>query len=136
MPQAKQNKGTVKPEKTHGIGHIFDAVGYAWAGVKILLTETAIRLELGGTIFTLILFLAVGVEPLHFMIYIMMALVVLGFEGLNTAIEMIVDEISPEYSEFAKNTKDVASASVLMALLAAGSFSTYALFNALLRDYG
>lgn len=54
-----------------------------------------------------------------------MILIVIGFEFLNSAIEMIVDMISPEYDIRAKRIKDYAAAAVLI-------ISTSALLVALL----
>ena len=42
---------------------------------------------------------------------------VLALELLNTAIENIVNELSPQHSLFAKNTKDIAAAAVLIAAI-------------------
>lgn len=79
----------------------------------------------------------------HFFIYILAAavVVILGFyfhvsagewlalvfavglviisEAFNTAIEIDIDLTSPEYHPFAKDTKDVAAAAVLLSLLTA-----------------
>lgn len=39
---------------------------------------------------------------------------VVSIELLNSAIELIVDQVSPEYSRFAKHAKDIAAAAVLV----------------------
>lgn len=39
--------------------------------------------------------------------------IVIAIELVNTSIEIIVDELSPQYSMFAKKTKDIAAAAVL-----------------------
>lgn len=44
---------------------------------------------------------------------------VLAFEALNTAIEALVDLVSPEYHDLAKRAKDCAAGAVLLASLAA-----------------
>jgi diacylglycerol kinase (ATP) len=41
-------------------------------------------------------------------------------EGLNTAIEAVVDLVSPEYHELAGRAKDLAAGAVLCASIAAG----------------
>jgi len=43
---------------------------------------------------------------------------VLAVELLNSAIEEIVDRVSPEFSEFAARAKDMGSAAVLISLTA------------------
>lgn len=42
---------------------------------------------------------------------------VLVTEMLNTALELLVDRVSPEWSEMAKNAKDAGSAAVFLTLL-------------------
>lgn len=44
-------------------------------------------------------------------------LLVMSAELLNSAIEQIVDKISPEYAEFAGRAKDMGSAAVLLAMI-------------------
>ena len=44
---------------------------------------------------------------------------VLAAEALNTAIEVLCDEVSPEYRERIRHSKDVAAAGVLIAVLTA-----------------
>jgi diacylglycerol kinase (ATP) len=44
----------------------------------------------------------------------MLLLALLAVEALNTAIEVIVDHLSPEWSEFGKHSKDIGSAAVLL----------------------
>ncbi|HET6631123.1 MAG TPA: diacylglycerol kinase [Rhodanobacteraceae bacterium] len=47
-------------------------------------------------------------------------LLLLAVELVNSAIEAIVDRVSPEYSELAGRAKDMGSAAVFMMLLLAG----------------
>jgi diacylglycerol kinase (ATP) len=44
---------------------------------------------------------------------------VLGAEALNTAIEFVVDLVSPQWHPLARDAKDVAAAAVLLASAAA-----------------
>ena len=55
---------------------------------------------------------------------------VLIVELLNSAIEAVVDKVSPEYDELAGRAKDMGSAAVLISLVAAGVVWLYALYNA------
>jgi diacylglycerol kinase (ATP) len=47
---------------------------------------------------------------------------VLAVEALNTAIEVLTDHISPEWSQMAKDAKDLGSLAVGLLLLIATSF--------------
>ena len=45
--------------------------------------------------------------------------IVLALEAMNTAIETIIDLVSPEYHDLAKKTKDIAAGAVLIFVMAA-----------------
>lgn len=50
---------------------------------------------------------------------VIVGIVVLGFEGVNTALERIVDLVSPGYHPIARDIKDIAAGVVLVASLGA-----------------
>jgi diacylglycerol kinase (ATP) len=50
---------------------------------------------------------------------------VLAVEALNTALEEVVDHLSPGWSEFAKNAKDMGSFAVMCTLLATGLYAVW-----------
>jgi diacylglycerol kinase len=52
-------------------------------------------------------------------VLILTCALVMSLEAINTAIERLTDEVSPEYSRFAKIAKDVAAGAVLIASIAA-----------------
>ena len=54
---------------------------------------------------------------------------VLIVELLNSAIEAIVDMVSPEYNAFAKRAKDMGSAAVLLSIMLAGFLWVIAVFS-------
>lgn len=45
--------------------------------------------------------------------------IILALEAINTAIETIIDLVSPEYHDLAKKAKDVAAGAVLLFVFAA-----------------
>ena len=55
---------------------------------------------------------------LQFVAFVVLALVLLAVEALNTAIEEIVDHISPDWSQTGKHAKDCGSVAVSFLLLA------------------
>ena len=55
---------------------------------------------------------------LQFVAFVVLALVLLAVEALNTAIEEIVDHISPDWSQMGKHAKDCGSVAVSFILLA------------------
>lgn len=104
-------------EKVTGSRHLKAAFGYSLNGALRLLRETAFRHEIIAGLAIFGLFAAVGANLSD---YVMMAIVMLGLfaaEALNTAIEEIIDRISPEWSETGRNAKDLGSFAVFCLLL-------------------
>lgn len=105
-----------------GLLHVVDAAGYSLAGLRRLMAETAARLELLGALLVVVAFLWRGVAPWHWLVAGVLFALVLAAEALNTAIEVLTDRISPEWSQTAKDAKDLGSLAVGVMLLAAGGF--------------
>ncbi|WP_407926015.1 diacylglycerol kinase [Cochlodiniinecator piscidefendens] len=59
-------------------------------------------------------------------------LIVLTIEALNAAVECIVYRISPGFSEFARDAKDLGSFAVFCLFVANGGFYTYAFWQLLI----
>lgn len=92
--------------------HALDAMGYSLAGLGRLWQETAMRLELLGGGIALGLFLWRGASLAQWLGLAMLVLAVLAMEALNTAIEVLTDRISPDWSVEAKHAKDLGSLAV------------------------
>lgn len=58
-----------------------------------------------------------GVSPLEWAVLFLAVGLVIGMELFNTAIEAIVDLISPEHADLARITKDAAAAAVLVSAI-------------------
>jgi diacylglycerol kinase (ATP) len=106
--------------KLTGISHFFAAASYSLGGFKRLIKEAAFRQELLFAAVALILLLAVGATLVELMIAVMLFLVLFAIEALNTAIEEVIDRISPEISSVGKHAKDLGSFAVLCMLAACG----------------
>lgn len=122
----KQDEPDKPPKPVRGIRHIFAATRYSAAGLTCLLTQSAFRLELCGAVGLFALFGLIGAQANQFLVLTLLVLLVFCVEALNTAIEMIVDELSPHRSEFARKTKDLGSFAVACTLLGTGLYSAYA----------
>jgi diacylglycerol kinase (ATP) len=106
----------MKPGAT-GLKRIVDATGYTLKGLKAAWrNESAFRQEL---------MLAIVLAPLAFWLgrsaleigFLMATLAfVLTTELLNSAIEAVVDRVSPELNELAGRAKDMGSAAVFVSL--------------------
>ena len=106
-----------------GLLHVVDAARYSVAGLRRLLRETAARLEGLAAILVACGFLLRGAEPWHWLVFGLLAGLVVAVEALNTAIEVLTDRVSPEWSESARDAKDLGSLAVGVTLLMAGGFA-------------
>ncbi|MBW9091169.1 diacylglycerol kinase [Rhizobium wenxiniae] len=119
-------------EKVTGSRHLKAAFGYSLNGALRLLRETAFRHEIITGLAIFAAFAAVGAS---FFDYIMMAVVMLGLfsaEALNTAIEEIIDRISPEWSDTGRHAKDLGSFAVFCMLLANGLTAAFVIIPKLI----
>ena len=121
-----------KPERITGIKHIFAAASYSIGGIKRLWGETAFRHEVLLYLIVLGIFAAIGANMVEFMGASILALLLIAAEALNTAIEAVVDHISPEWNEFARDAKDLGSLAVMCLLIANGLFLAYVLWQHLI----
>ena len=104
----------LKPSPKTGLSHLIASTGYSLAGLRRLWQETSFRQEVlvgGAGLLTLLL---AGASLHSIAVFGMLLLALLAVEALNTAIEVIVDHLSPEWSEFAKHAKDIGSAAVML----------------------
>lgn len=109
------------PARATGLRRIIRAAGYSWAGLRHTFRhEAAFRQEI---VLCLLLTPLIILLPLTTLtrLYLMGCLaLVLICELTNTALEVIINHISPHYSEAARHGKDIGSALVLVALVNLG----------------
>ncbi len=108
--------------------HTLMAAQYSHAGFKRLMLETAAQAEVIFFILLLGLYGLVGASPLHFVILTFLFLATIALEALNTAIEVLVDHLTNDYAEFARQAKDLGSFSVFCTLTMMSLFSLYVLY--------
>lgn len=106
-----------------GLLHVIDAARYSLAGFRRLMQETAARLELAGLGVLVVAFWWRGADLWHWVGLVVLAALVLVVESLNTAIEVLTDRVSPEWSEAAKHAKDLGSLAVGLMLLVTGIYA-------------
>ena len=103
--------------------HIVHAISYSMAGLIYLMrSEIAARIELAAAILALLWFSVLGRPFADYLILLVLACVLFAVEALNTAIEEVVDKVSPDRSDFAKAAKDLGSTAVLFMLTASGLY--------------
>ena len=80
-------------------------------------TQSSLRVHCVCGILVVALAAVTGVSPLEWAILLLAIGFVIGMELFNTAIEAIVDLISPEHADLARITKDAAAAAVLVSAI-------------------
>ena len=78
----------------------------------MLRTERNIKVMLGGFAFAVAVGLFLGLSPTQWGLILLCCGAVLCAELLNTAVETVVDLVSPEYHPLAGRAKDIAAAAV------------------------
>ena len=94
------------------ICHLISATRYTMAGIKVALKETAFRQEI---FFGVIHYVGIYFVSAPFSVKLVLAVLwplILSAELINSAVEQVVNHISPEWNEFAKYAKDMCSAAV------------------------
>ncbi len=111
--------------KETGLRHFLAAAGYSWGGFRRLLQESAFRQELLFAAIALILLITVGATVGEIVVAMVLFLGVFAVEAMNTAVEEVIDRISPEISNVGKHAKDLGSFAVLCMLVASGIYLVY-----------
>lgn len=106
-----------KPARKTGIAHFFAAAGYSAGGLRRLWGESAFRQEALGMVVVPVVLWGLGASLLHYLVFAGLALLVVALEALNTALECIVDHLTQDWAEFARDAKDLGSLAVLCGLL-------------------
>jgi diacylglycerol kinase len=104
----------------HQVQKHFRSYGYAAKGVRYTFrTQVNIWVHMAATILVLLLAVYLDFTLEQYIILILTIGLVLSAELFNTAIEVLIDLISPEYQAKAGLVKDVAAGAVLVAATAA-----------------
>lgn len=131
MPLASMKNTAIEAKKSFApFTHMYNSAMYSWDGAVVLFRrETSSKIE--GIFFCMsILFCLIAARPFQdFMIVTILYMILFAAEALNTAIETIADKLSPEVSIFAKETKDLGSASVGFLLIALLVYHIYMVQN-------
>ena len=117
-----------KPVRKTGLAHFFAAAGYSAGGLRRLWQESAFRQEMLGLVAVPVLLWALDASALHFVVFAGLALLVIALEALNTAIECLVDHLTGDWAEFARDAKDLGSLAVLCGLLCHALLIAHAAF--------
>jgi diacylglycerol kinase (ATP) len=98
--------------KETGFRHFLAAAGYSWAGFLRVLREAAFRQELGFFAVAMAALVLVGASASEIVVAVLLFLGLFSIEAMNTAVEEVIDRISPEISIVGKHAKDLGSFAV------------------------
>lgn len=109
------------------------AFGYAFTGAWDLLSNQApSKIHLAALVGILLIAWGLDFPLWKWVAVIICAGIVLAAEALNTAVEYVVDLVSPDYHELAGKAKDVAAAGVLFTAVASAIVAVLLIGDALL----
>lgn len=109
-----------KPARKTGVAHFFAAAGYSKGGIIRLWQESAFRQEVLAACLMPVALSLFGASLTEWLIFAALALLVVALEALNTAVECLVDHLTQDWAEFARDAKDLGSLAVLCGLLCHG----------------
>lgn len=96
------------------------SVGFALHGAALLIrTEASIKIQVFIAIVMTIAGFYFEISNTEWILQILTIAMILGAEGLNTAIEKIADYIQPEFDEKIGFIKDIAAGAVMLVSIAA-----------------
>lgn len=110
----------------------FKSANFAISGIlHASKTQRHIRYHLYAVILVLILSFLLGIKRGEFLVLVVLAIIVITTEMINTAIEEIANVLFKEYDEKAKTIKDVAAGAVFITALGAAVTGYIILFRPL-----
>lgn len=110
-----------KPASRTGFSRLYHAFQYSVNGIRAAFRQKAFQLEI--ILFCLLLppIILLPMEPGFKLALLIVNSLVLIVELLNTALEILVDLVCPEYNKMAGQVKDLGSAAVLLSLILAAA---------------
>ena len=122
---------------THSTAAFFASFRYATAGVRLLfLRQRNARVQAVFGVVALALGAFLRLSRLDWAVLVLTIALVLALEGVNTALEAVVDLVTTEYHPLAKAAKDLAAGAVWLSALAALAIGALLFGPPLLRLVG
>jgi len=95
---------------------------HAIRGIRMVLkSERNMQIHLIFVLLVVFFGLLLCISPVEWMVCLLAFGLVMAAEMVNTAIETIIDLVSPDYHELAGRAKDIAAGAVLVASIAAAA---------------
>ena len=103
------------------INNLIKSFAHAFSGIAQLLSqERNARIHVLAASLAVAMGFICGITHVEWCMIVLCIVCVISAEAINTSIERIVNIVSPEYNELAKNAKDIAAAAVLILAMGAG----------------
>ena len=97
-----------------------ESFGYAFKGIATLfISEPNARIHAAVLSLVILAGFYFQIERSEWLTIVLISALVLSAEAMNTAVEFVVDLVSPDYHPLAGKAKDVAAAAVLLAAFGA-----------------
>ena len=122
--QAAQRAGlavTAFSRVRHWLTNRFRAFGHAGRGILVLLGTPHGRIHAAATAAVSLLGLGLGISATDWALLLICFALVLVAEAINTAVECVVDIVSPQRQPLARDAKDLAAGGVLIAAVVAAA---------------
>lgn len=104
----------------HKKHNIIQSFGFAISGIKTsILLNRNLKLHIISAVIVLILCIILKLSVPEISLIIILILLVVTSEMINTAIEEVVNLVTKDYREEAKNAKDIAAGMVLVVAIGA-----------------
>ena len=111
---------------------LFESANFAINGIlHASKTQRHMRYHFYAVILVLLLSFLLGINRMEFLVLLVLAIIVLSTEMLNTALEEVVDVLFSEYDKKAKIIKDVAAGAVFITALGAAVIGYIILYEPL-----
>ncbi|WP_426038335.1 diacylglycerol kinase family protein [Cypionkella sp. TWP1-2-1b2] len=101
------------------LGKRIRAFGHAGRGVGVLLSTPHGGIHATATVVVILLGLWLGISATDWTLLVICIALVLAAEATNTAVERLVDLVSPQWHPLARDAKDLAAGSVLIVAIGA-----------------
>ncbi len=113
----EQTNPVGKPPPARGLAHLARSCRYSWQGFCAACKEAAFRQELACGVILVPLAWLLPIPVMHSVLLTIVWVGLLLTELLNTAIEAVIDLVSPGFHPLAGRAKDLASAAVTCAIV-------------------
>lgn len=100
------------------MGRLTKSFGYAWKGIRsVFSTEQNMKIHVGVAVLALGLGYLLKISSVEWIAVVLCIGLVFSAEMFNTALEILVDKVSPQKDPIAGKIKDISAGAVLIAAI-------------------